>query len=352
MKKPTVLILADDEESLGSFRETLQKPEFSVVHHLLVEATARLAEVSPDLVMVVIGSEEQPAFDACKSLKNNDEHENVPVLMTGEERHRPAAFNCGATGYIAIPIDSTELMVRVRAEIERKRLQELATFGRKQMDPSLQMMVHDLKNVLTVIETNLELMEMKKFQDCEQSVQMSRHNCRVLFYLIQDLSDIRNLQTGEMNLAISEIDVAELIHSCTSAFADSINYRKGNLEVEVGEMPPVRADRELIYHVLFNLMANAMRNTKRGGSVTISCKNQNGMAILAVADEGDPIPEALRERMFDEMLFADTGFQAGKGMGLTFCRLAAEGHGGSIRYKSEGKKGNQIILELPLESRS
>ena len=82
--------------------------------------------------------------------------------MTGEERQRQAAFNSGATGYIAIPIDSKEMMVRVRAEIERKRLQELATFGRKQMDPSLKMMVHDLKNVLTVIETNLELMETKK----------------------------------------------------------------------------------------------------------------------------------------------------------------------------------------------
>ena len=81
--------------------------------------------------------------------------------MTGEERQRQAAFNSGATGYIAIPIDSKEMMVRVRAEIERKRLQELATFGRKQMDPSLKMMVHDLKNVLTVIETNLELMETK-----------------------------------------------------------------------------------------------------------------------------------------------------------------------------------------------
>ena len=80
---------------------------------------------------------------------------------------------------------------------------------------------------------------------------MSRHNCRVLFYLIQDLSDIRKLQTDKMNLVLSEIDIVELIHSCTSAFADFINYRKGNLEVEVGEMPPVRADREMIYHILF-----------------------------------------------------------------------------------------------------
>ena len=113
----------------------------------------------------------------------------------------------------------------------------LAAFGRKNMDPSLQMMVHDLKNVLTVIETNLELMELKKFQDCEQSVQISRHNSRVLFYLIQDMSDIWKLQ-------------------------------------------------------------------------------------------------------------------AGKGLGLAFCRLAAEGHGGSIRYVSGGKTGNHITLELPAGNQS
>ena len=75
------------------------------------------------------------------------------------------------------------------------------------------------------------------------------------------------------------------------------------------------------------------------------------MVIVEVVDEGDAVPEALRDRMFDHTLFADTGFQGGRSR-LAFCRLAAEGHGGSIRYDSGGKTGNHITLELPAGNQS
>ena len=166
------------------------------------------------------------------------------------------------------------------------------------------------------------------------------------------MSDIRKPQAGEMSLIYTVVDITELMHSCIQEFSGSIEYKKGNLSLELEKIPPVRADKEIMYHVLFNLMSHALRNTRREGTVSIRCKAQAGMVIVEVVDEGDAVPEALRDRMFDHTLFADTGFQGGKGLGLAFCRLAAEGHGGSIRYDSGGKTGNHITLELPAGNQS
>lgn len=115
-----------------------------------------------------------------------------------------------------------------------------------------------------------------------------------------------------MSLIYTEVDITELMHSCIQEFSGYIEYKKGNLSLELEKVPPVRADKEIMYHVLFNLMSHALRNTRREGTVSIRCKAQAGMVIVEVVDEGDAVPEALRDRMFDHTLFADTGFQGGR----------------------------------------
>lgn len=349
MNLPTIWVMEDEDQNYNSLATCLQD-EFCVCRQPSGEPASGAEDT--DLVIIGIGKDSAAALEICSKFSDHEVYPHLPVLMTGEADHRSAAYAAGASGFLVFPVEPVELQVRVRSEIERKQFKDQSTGFQKRLDASLQMMVHDLKNVLTVVETNLELMELKQFKDCDQSIHMSRHNCRVMFYLIQDVSEIHKLQNGSLKLDLKTVDVGPLIQKCADNFVESVSYRKGSVKVDTGHTAPLLADKEMVYHVLFNLMSNASRNTRRDGTVTIRGFTQDGMVGVEVTDEGDTVPDAHRGQMFDQTRFSDSGFQTGKGLGLTFCRLAVQAHGGTIRYEAEGKTGNRISVMLPVDSGS
>ncbi|HEU4535161.1 MAG TPA: ATP-binding protein, partial [Polyangiaceae bacterium] len=113
---------------------------------------------------------------------------------------------------------------------------------------------------------------------------------------------------------------------------------------------PVRADRELVRRVLVNLVDNALRHSPRGGVVVVAGARAGGRVRLEVRDRGPGVPPAQRAALFDAYETSpdpDGHGRRGHGLGLAFCRLAAEAHGGRADYeRSEGGE-SVFFFELP-----
>jgi two-component system CheB/CheR fusion protein len=132
----------------------------------------------------------------------------------------------------------------------------------------------------------------------------------------------------------------------------SVFYKKQEIAVRTeAALAPVSADWQLLRRVLQNLVDNCIKYGPRGGTITLESEPvATGAARISVSDDGPGIPEELRDRIFDK--YAKVERDAGRsrdsrGLGLRFCRLAVEAHGGRIWVENREPRGARFSFELP-----
>jgi signal transduction histidine kinase len=123
------------------------------------------------------------------------------------------------------------------------------------------------------------------------------------------------------------------------------------LHMEDG-LPNITADEDLIERVLDNLIYNAFKYTEVGGHIRVNVRIQDDALLIEVQDDGQGIPPEFHERIFDKFVQVTSSegepLRKGTGLGLAFCRLAIEAHGGEIWVESEPNKGSIFSFTLPL----
>lgn len=167
-----------------------------------------------------------------------------------------------------------------------------------------------------------------------------------------NLLDVASRQHGTFVLRLTELDPASLFEGVAEILEPLAASRGQRIEL-CPAMPSclLRADEELVRRVLLNLVDNALRHSPPHGAVRLEARWLDpGWVELNVCDEGLGIPAHLRDRIFDKYArLADGGAitSAGRGLGLTFCRLVVEAHGGKIDVTDNGGRGSRFCVQLP-----
>jgi len=224
------------------------------------------------------------------------------------------------------------------------------------------MVVHDLRNPLGSMMSSLQLIY-TAFVERDQTLPMMKllgiamRSGQKLYRRIDSLLDLGRLEAGETELRKTPVSPELLVQEAIEQIQPLTLNRGQNLVARVAPgLPNVPADGDLILRVLTNLLDNAVKFTPREGHITLSVerrrKEDGGEEILfAVADTGPGIPAESRQRIFDRFarLKSAKGF-GGVGLGLAFCKLAVEAHGGRIWVESEMGHGATFYFTLPLEA--
>jgi signal transduction histidine kinase len=214
---------------------------------------------------------------------------------------------------------------------------------------------HELRTPLTLIIAPIEdlLSGHHQLNDATaEALGIARQNALRLLKLINDLLELVRLDERGLALRRETIDLA----SFTSGVAESIRYlveAKGlTLAVAGAGAPlPVSFDPARIEKVTLNLLTNAIKFTPRGGTITLSCQSQGGMAVLEVADTGIGIPDEALPKIFDRFNQVDgssTRKYQGAGIGLALVKELVEEHGGRIEARSALGRGTTMSVALPL----
>ncbi len=219
------------------------------------------------------------------------------------------------------------------------------------------MIVHDLRSPLAAILGSLELIEdvtKEQPQDCllVQALDIAAHSTQRLRDMVDSLLDISRLEAGQTKLNQQPHTLAALVHSATSLVSPLAEEAGLRLKVEVpDDLPPVEVDEELIERVLINLLDNAVKFTPLGGRVTVSALPEDRAFVrCSVHDTGLGIPRDYLDRIFERFVQipGQDGRRQGTGLGLAFCRLAVEAHGGRIWVESEEGQGCHFHFTLPV----
>ncbi len=225
----------------------------------------------------------------------------------------------------------------------------------------MNMAVHDLRGPLAAIISGLsfvmdELQSMENTELMTTTLNWSLESANSLMRLVESLLDINKLENRQMPLERVAIHVPDLVESAYRALANTIKTAEIQLTIDVDPALTIYADEELMRRVLVNLLDNAVRYTPSGERVQLTARispTETGKALFRLADSGPGIPEEERERVFERFrqIKANAPVRGGKGsgLGLTFCKLAVEAHGGSIWTETDSNlPGACFALTVPL----
>ena len=221
-------------------------------------------------------------------------------------------------------------------------------------DDLTHMLVHDLRGPLASIHASMDALE-KTLPPASGLalglVRVARNGTLKLLSLINTILDVSRFEQGAMPLRREAVDVAEVTSEVLALIRPLAEARRVLLAQELSDVPRVLADRALLGRILENLVGNAIKLSAAGGAVRVSAAADPGdgaVVRIRVEDEGPGIPEELRGRLFEKFV-AGRERSGGTGLGLLFCRLAVEAHGGRIQGDNRPGGGAVFTFTLPAE---
>jgi PAS domain S-box-containing protein len=245
-----------------------------------------------------------------------------------------------------IVLDDAEYLQWILRDIrERKRLDTLR-------DDLVSMIYHDLRSPLANVIYSMEVIKSLLPEGDElylPLIEIAVRSTERIQRLTSSLLDIKKLEAGQPIVERNTVAISDLIKDAILAVNPGAVGKEQQIKPELSpDLPLIHVDENMIRRVLINLLENAIKFSPRGGQISIGAMQiEEGISIW-VQDSGSGIQADKLDLIFEKFTRIDTN-QKGLGLGLAFCRMAIEGHGGKIWVDSELGKGSRFNFILPLE---
>jgi two-component system, sensor histidine kinase and response regulator len=373
---PGVILVVDDNETN---RDMLSRRLERQGHRVVsvaggTEALERVAGEPFDVVLLDVMMPVMDGYEVLTRLKEDPQARHIPVIMISALDELDSVVRCieiGAEDYLPKPFNPVLLRARLGASLEKKRLRdrEIELFREleenyqrlkeleKLRDDLTHMVVHDLRTPLTSLLTGLKTLglsgELNEIQG--ECLSMSVAGGETLLGMINDLLDISKMEDGSLTLDRRDLTPGEMVSQALEQVA-SLAADKGLSLVNGTEagVPALNADEDKLRRTLVNLIGNAIKFTPAGGSVTVGVREniEGDSLVFTVQDTGEGIPKEAFGRIFEKFGQVESrrsGRKMSTGLGLTFCKLAVDAHGGRIWVDSVLGQGSTFSFTLPLQ---
>ena len=172
-----------------------------------------------------------------------------------------------------------------------------------------------------------------------------------LLKMVNEILEVSKMEAGHVTLDLEDVVLPDLLAIAVEQVDNLARRARIRIDIESDQaLPACRLDAEKIRRVLVNLLANAIQHTAPGGRVLLSLRRFNDTQIeVRVSDNGLGIASQQLDRIFSKFNSAGTARHLGSstGLGLSFCKLVIEAHGGDIRVESQLGEGSSFIVRLP-----
>lgn len=226
-------------------------------------------------------------------------------------------------------------------------------------DSLTHMIVHDLNNLLTILAWDLQLLK-KTSQDIlsndqKGQLQFALDKNQEIKNMISNILDISKMEDGRLKLRYEEINLDTLVKEIVDSMNILAQQEEKKLSKKIdSDIPTIFADRDILKRIISNLVGNALKFTLPKSKIEIIAEyhKKNRDVVVSVRDHGRGIPKRYQNQIFDKFAqveIAQLKGKTGKGLGLTFCKMAVEAHGGKIWVKSEVGKGSTFYFTIPIK---
>ncbi|HEY0243277.1 MAG TPA: ATP-binding protein [Gemmatimonadaceae bacterium] len=342
-------------------------------------AVAACFEHNPDLCILDVSmpagdlgvDTRSTGFEVCRRIKRDPRTARIPVIFVtamNDTTDRVRGIEAGGDDFLTKPHNRMVLGARVRSLLKLKaatdalensyrKLRELE----KVRDDLMKMIVHDLKSPLTSVLATLELLGDGDFgqltDDQKRAVGDAEGKAEDLLTLIEDILEVARIEEAAVTLTRSPIAPAALLSELYYEWQHRFQQEGTRATIKIDDDTPVfHADKALLKRVFSNLIQNAVSHSSRAVELSISAKRSGDAILFTVADNGPGIPPEYHEVIFRKFGQVASGAITPRvrssGLGLTFCKLVVDLHGGMIWLKSREGEGSVFYVQLPLTAQS
>jgi len=393
----TILVIDDDPQSVDAARRASEPQGHQVVQAVSVDQGLKLvASLQPDLVFLGTMLSAAGGLNLVPQIRALDPELPVVVMIPpGLEELVVEALEEEADGFVFKPLGMGELQGVMRTHLGMRQLQKqrqgfalqaresglrlleryialarrherlqqsYARLENKDVmrEDLFEMAIHDLRNPLGVIVGTLELLGEELGDivppDLRSVLNSAEGGAHQMLTLVDNLLGIQRLEEGKAPVDRSEVDLLGLLRT-TLRLMKPRGEEKGLALVDElpAELPLVWADWNILTRVVVNLLDNAIKFTPSGGTITLSASAREAEVQVTVADTGVGIAPEDQDRVFEKFeRVREPGrpHEVGTGLGLAFCKLALEAHGGRIWVQSKEGAGSQFAFTLPTSKES
>lgn len=377
---PPLILVADDvPANVELLSDQLQTLGFRTVGAIDgPTAVAACLDHLPDLCILdvampagTLGVDDRgTGFEVCRRIKRDSRTARIPVIFVtalNDTSDRIKGIEAGGDDFLTKPHNRLVLGARVRSLLKLKaatdaleesyrKLRELE----KVRDDLMKMIVHDLKTPLTAVVATLEMVADGDFGpvtlDQKRALGDAESKSEELLALIGDLLEVAKVEETGMVLETQQLApgafVAELIHEW------SVRFTQEGAVIATAisdDAPTFNGDKPLLKRVFSNLVQNALTHSGRSIALNITARGAEDGVLFGVQDNGPGIPEEFQELIFQKFGRVKTAHVPrvrSSGLGLAFCKLVVEAHGGRIWVRSIPGEGSTFYVQLPANRRA
>jgi two-component system, sensor histidine kinase and response regulator len=337
-------------------------------------AIAACFEHKPDLCILDVAmpagdlgvDDRSTGFEVCRRIKRDPRTARIPVIFItalNDTTDRVKAIEAGGDDFLTKPHNRLVLGARVRSllrlkattdalEVSYRKLRELE----KLRDDLMNMIVHDLKTPLTAVQATIEMLHDGDFggvnDDQRKALSDAQNKTQDLLALIEDLLEVSRIEETSLPLEVASVAPAQFLDELMTEWRLRLQQENATASVEVApDTPTIEADKAVLKRVFGNLIQNAITHSANPVTLHVMARRENGGALFTVADNGPGIPPEYHEvifRKFQQVKTPHAPRVRSSGLGLAFCKMAVDAHGGRIWVQSAQGQGSSFHILLPL----
>lgn len=355
------ILIVDDEQSMRIQLESmLASGEYEITSLANGrELLDKLANLSPDLIILDVIMPEMDGFEVCRRIKANNQFQHIPIILVtvmDGKKVLTKGIEAGAVDFLQKPVSKLELQVRVRSMLRIKKQYDELQATLQMREELSNMIVHDMSSPIVSVMLHATLMQ-EHITDPEllKHLEMIRLAAERLDSFVNDMLMMAKMEQSKLLLSLSLVDVNQLALDAEQHFSIIAHSKGIKLQLELPDQPlEMSLDSNLFRRVIANLLANALQYSASDTTVKLRLNpakhiiDDKPHLLMEVIDEGPGIPEEYRNRVFEKFEVVDLKRKGVPqiGLGLTFCKMAIDAHGGRIFIKTNQPRGSIFVVEI------